>query len=99
MGISLLRASEAVLDVQIVCKNWDAFENDRINLTGTLEPGNEDVSAYLIDEKNDVSIPVLKTQQSPPLQFNQQVRLDCTLVLDSSHMRFVLLVWYCTAVC
>jgi len=98
MGISLLRESEVVLDVQIVCQNWNAFENDRINLTGTLEPGNEDVSAYLVDEKNDISIPVLKTQQSPPLQFDKQVRLDCTLVLDSSHMRFVLLVWYCTTV-
>jgi hypothetical protein len=98
MGISLLRESEAVLDVQIVCQNWNAFENDRINLTGTLEPGNEDVSAYLVDEKNDVTLPVFKTQQSPPLQFDKEVRLDCTLVLDSSRMRFILLVWCCTAV-
>lgn len=92
--VQVLRESEEVLTVALLCAAWDLFMGDRISVRGVSE---EDSSGrfWLRDASGDCGILMVLTGGAAPRA--GKVVAECTLVLDADVMSFVLEVSRLTA--
>ena len=86
--IALLRVSEVILTVTVVCENWLLFRNDRITLCGILvsEPDSGDLR--LTDSNHKHSISLDADGQAIGTMVGRYVVVDGCFALDTSSMSF-----------
>ncbi len=92
-GFDILSRSAFTMSVEFLCSNWQLFEYDRFNVTGTAVFDDGSGGWWLSDTSREHRISIMPCDEPHPLYDGSTFLLDCTLIVDGRTMIICLKAW------